>query len=493
MEKTIAPAVVRGEIIERDLVKFGGRDGAAAFFVPDPESLLERLPLRDPSKLRDLYTLKFNDILDYLAELGEKLSLRTNVLVQQALEQSYALSDMTPPLLRASYAQLPYFFRREVVTEVVEQSIGLEKLDGWGEVKLRDGRVAAIRAMGARALHIIAGNAPAISALTVVRNAITRSDAIIKLPSNDPLTGLAIVRTMAEMAPDHPITKHISCAYWKGGDEAFEQRLYQPSNIEKILAWGGLASVKHVTRYIQPGLELISLDPKRSATVIGSEAFADEKTLREVALRAASDIGAVNQLACLNARVIYVACGTDKAGLAKAERLGRLIYEAIQGLPESLSTRAKHFDPELRADIKALRMDSDFYTVIGAESDEGGVIVSHMDEPVDFYTSLSGRVANLIPITDPLDAVRGMNAYTQTVGVYPESLKRQLRDILPLYGAQRIVSLGYAVKGSTALPQDAIEPIRRMVKWIVDESCDPAEIAPPWEGVLMGDVETAAV
>ena len=42
-----------------------------------------------------------------------------------------------------------------------------------------------------------------------------------------------------------------------GGDEALEAKLYQPHNIEKICAWGGFASVKHVTKYIQPGIELI--------------------------------------------------------------------------------------------------------------------------------------------------------------------------------------------------------------------------------------------
>jgi hypothetical protein len=29
-----------------------------------------------------------------------------------------------------------------------------------------------------------------------------------------------------------------------------------------------------------------------------------------------------------------------------------------------------------------------------------------------------------------------------------------------------------------AMPQDAIEPVRRMCKWIVDETCDPAVVPP---------------
>ena len=110
-----------------------------------------------------------------------------------------------------------------------------------------------------------------LGALTVLRGAVTRGDTIIKVPSNDPFTTGAIARTMVDMAPDHPITKHLAVAYWRGGDEALESKIYQPHNIEKIIAWGGFASVKHVTKYIQPGIELISLDPKRSASIVGGE------------------------------------------------------------------------------------------------------------------------------------------------------------------------------------------------------------------------------
>jgi hypothetical protein len=120
----------------------------------------------------------------------------------------------------------------------------------------------------------------------------------------------------------------------------------------------------------------------------------------------------------------------------------------------------------------------DFYDVIGGREDEGAIIISKMDDVVDFYPKLSGRVANLVPLDDVMDAGRFVNSYTQTVGVYPESLKLKLRDDLPLFGAQRFVTMGYAMTANPALPQDAIEPVRRMVKWIVDESC-PADICQP--------------
>ena len=480
MAKFTAPAFIRGTLVTDNLVEFGGRDGISAFLAPDPASIMDRLPLKDPGSLRELPALSFDDILDYLVELGSRLNLRDNAFLQEALDNSYAMSDQTPPLLYRQYATLPDLFTRELLSEAAEASIGIRYLEGWNPMQMGDGRLAHVRAFGARALHIVAGNSPFVSAITIIRNALTRSDAIIKVPSNDPLTSLALARTMAEMAPDHPLTRHLSVAYWKGGSEDFEQRLYQPSNIEKIIAWGGLASVKHITRYIQPGIELVTLDPKRSATVIGREAFDNEATLQETAVRAATDIGALNQLGCVAARVIFVECSDDDEEIAKLTRFGERIFTELQKLPRSISTEAKSFDPELRANIQALRTSPDFYTVIGGKGDEGAIIVSHSDEPVLFYTSLACRVANLVPIPSYKAAVQWMNAYTQTIGVYPEALSLKLRDLLPFYGAQRIVTLGYANTGSYALPQDAIEPCRRLVKWIVHETCDPGRMEPQW-------------
>jgi hypothetical protein len=481
MNAITAPTIVRGVLVTRDLVSFGGRGGEASFLAPDPLKLLERLPLRDPGGLRDLYDLTFGDIADYLVELGTRLRLDRNPFLQEALEQSYAMSDQTPPLLRWQYSTLHQLFTRAAIYEAADVPIGIPFLEGWNKVTMSDGRVASIRAIGARAVHIIAGNSPLVAGVTIVRNAVTRSDAIVKAPSNDPLTALAIARTMVDMEPKHPITRHLTVAYWKGGTQEFEEQLYQPKFVEKLVAWGGFASVRHVTRYIQPGLELITLDPKRSATVIGREAFESDARLRDVALRAATDVGALNQLACVAARVIFVESGCSEAGIEQLTHLGKLIYEELLNLPTPVSTKAKRFDPELRAHIKALRTNDDFYRVIGGREDEGAIIVSCTSEPVEFYTALGGRVANLVPVDDSTQAVAWMNAYTQTIGVYPESLKVKLRDVLPLYGAQRMVTLGYANTGNPALPQDAIEPVRRMVRWIVDETCDTNSIAPLWK------------
>ncbi|MGO8965637.1 acyl-CoA reductase [Mycobacterium sp.] len=475
------PLFLRGRVITDDLVAFGTRKGVAQFQAPDMSRYVERLPLQSPAEMSDLYRLSFDEILDVLEALGDALDFDTNTHLQEAYEASLVANVLPAEMLKNSYRVLRPLFSRENVTEIADSQVGLDYLNGWVPHTLRDGREQRVRAFGSRTLHIPAGNGGLVSAVTILRSVITRSDVIIKAPSNDPLTAIAIARTLADVAPNHPITKHLAVGYWKGGDPAVEETLYQPHHIEKIVAWGGLASVKHITRYIQPGLELIALDPKRSATIIGAEAFADEATMHDVARRAATDIGVANQEGCANARVIYVLTGTDADGLTKANRLGELIYRELMSLPAVVSTPPLYPDRELLDHLEASRMTEDFYRVIGGEQREGAIVVSQFDEAVDYSPMLSGRVANIVPVDDIDKVTAAVNSYTQTIGIYPESLKRRLRDTLPLFGAQRLTSLGYACNVAIASPQDAIEPIRRMCKWIVDEECDPQTVIPLWQ------------
>lgn len=481
------PFVLRGEIIDDCTVEYGGRHGQTRFVTPDIESVLGRLVLREPSRMADLYSLTMDDIVGYLARLGKALDVRTNTYMQEAFALSCRTSGLSEPILRHYYELIPQSFEPAVVRETAERLVGIDYLEGWVEQpsQVHTGIPTRIRAFGARCVHVIAGNVPMVSVGTVVRNAFTRSDAIIKTPSNDPLTATAIARTMVGMDSEHPLTKHLSVVYWKGGDESVEKELYDPRGVEKIVAWGGFASIRHVTRYLQPGLDLITLDPKHSSTIIGREAFADAATLASVARRLALDIGAMNQEGCVNARVVYVQSGTDAEGLARANRLGELAFAALQQLPEFLSTPHKAFDAALKDEIDGLRYAGGEYVVYGGRKNEGAIIVSQSDAPVDFARQLACRVGNIVPMDHIDTAVRSVNAYTQTIGIFPETLKTQLRDRLSYQGAQRLVSLGAAALfEDAATPQDGIEPVRRMCKWIVEQTSDPVMLDKLARGTL---------
>jgi len=234
-----APLIIRGEVVADADVEFGGRGAGTRFLAADVTKYLDRLPLAAPSGLSDLYALSFEHILDYLEELGKRLEFSKNPHLMESMVLTIQTSGLGPDIIRACYENIGKVFNRAHMRQVADLSVGIPFLEGWVSILDEAGYNIAVRAFGARSVHIVAGNVPTVSAVTIIRNALTRSDMIIKTPSNDPLTAVAIARTMIDMAPDHPITKHLSVGYWKGGDARVEDFLYRPRNIEKIVAWGG--------------------------------------------------------------------------------------------------------------------------------------------------------------------------------------------------------------------------------------------------------------
>ena len=106
------------------------------------------------------------------------------------------------------------------------------------------------------------------------------------------------------------------------------------------------------------------------------------------------------------------------------------------------------------------------------------MVVSRFSDRVDFFDQLNNRIVNLVPVPDLLDIVKWCDDTTQTVGVYPESLRDRLLDPLSLAGVQRFVAL----EGNDPLrifsdvnslppgmPHDGIEPLRRNVRWVIDQ------------------------
>ena len=468
------PLLLRGRVIEpgEDSVEFGGRVGAR-FRTPDPRRYASQLVLPDAGELRDLQALPVDEVIDFLVALGEQLAYDRNPLMQEALELALDAGELTEPIIRPMFETLPEWFERGFLEQLIETIVGKRYVDGWVDHPVLAG--TRVRAVGTRAVHVIAGNTPHMAAISVVHSALCKCDSLIKVPSNDPFTAMAIVRTMFELDASHPVSRHVSVAYWKGGDVEVEREVYRPSRIEKLIAWGGSASMQHIQQYLVPGIELIANNPKVSIAIVGREALESDQAMREAAVGVAVMAGRLNQSGCTNARVVYVECDTDEEDLEALERLGREIHAAFDLLPQEESTAPKVPAPDLAQEMDALSLDEDFYRVIG-DSNSAGVVVSRTEDPVEFADRLRNRVVNLVPVAEIAKVTRWLSEATQTVGIYPPRLHERLRDPLALAGVQHIRALttspdgGYGSgRGTLLLPHDGMEPMRRMVRWTIDQ------------------------
>ena len=478
------PISARGGIIEpgNDAVEYSGR-GGAKFRTPDPHKHIHNLVLGNPANLRDLMDCPVRNIVEFLGEVGKRLRLDDNPWLQESFALALQAGGLAEPILRGVYEDLPRMFDPDSLMALAEKSVGIAYLDGW-VASAAPNENCRVRAVGTRQLHITAGNVPVVAALTIVRGALTKSDVLIKAPSNDPLTANAIARSLIDVDPGHPVTKHVAVAYWKGGDEEMDRQIVRVSRIDKITAWGGMSSVKHIQKFLTPGIDLTALNPKFSMSVIGAEALKSEAAMEEAALGIAVVSGFYNQTACANTRLVYVECDTEEESIEKLIALGRKIIAAYAKLPPVISTALPRANADLEAEMEAVALEDDFYHVEG-DTVSGGVVISKFSDRVDFFDQLNNRVVNIVPMADLAEVAKWCDDTTQTVGVYPESLRDRLLDLFALSGVQRMISLsgGDAMQVfhdmhtlPAGMPHDGIEPLRRNVRWVIDQRA-PEEAA----------------
>jgi len=472
------PMMIRGERIEPSDTDSVHDFGGAMICAPDPIRHMPRLGLRNRSALDDLHALSIDAIVDFLAGLQDRLEPSRNVHLNWAMRMSLAASGLAPSIVEAEFRKLSKLFDRAHI-EAVADGMGRPFLEGWCALARRNGdpMITRVRAVGARSLHIIAGNTPALAALTLVRNAVARSDAIIKIPSNDPGTAVALAQTMIDYAPDHPITRHMSVAYWRGGRSEIENRLLGPHYLDKIFVWGGQQAVDGIRQRAALGVDVISFDPKISISVIDLAELEAPGALHDAADRLARDAASLNQTACFNARIVYLIGKGDAPSHDMSRRLAEATIAAVASLPEAVSGAVLNLDPVLADDIQALRLTGVGGQVLGRLG-ECCIVISDDAAPVDFAGALSGKAVNFV-IVPSIDAILPMlSHYTQTIGLYPMALHTRLAERLALAGGQRITALGCAAAAMhPGAPQDGQDVLRRHCRWVSDSVPASAEDA----------------
>ena len=311
----------------------------------------------------------------------------------------------------------------------------------------------------------MAGNGPPAAAISIIQGALTKGINLLKLPSNDLFTATAILRTMADVDPSHPTVRSFSAAYWRGGDTAVEGLIYRPQYFDKLVAWGGEATIRHALKYVGPGFELVQFDPKVSMSLIGREAFRDVETLEHVADLAAEDVNMMNQEGCAASRYQYVEGDVKDVDQYCEALVRQLAVDRFWGDGQSWKTPTN-----IRDTVEGLRFTGT-HAVFGNYGGRGLVVRS--GEPVDFHPI--AKTVNVVPVPSLRDAVRFASVATQTVGVYPPERKTELRNPLANAGVQRVVTLGTAIGLATTghgMPHDGFFPLQRLMRWVSDEGAD---------------------
>jgi Acyl-CoA reductase (LuxC) len=452
-----APFFARGELIEGNEVVHRSRDLGVNFATPRIN--LDRV-VHPRTEVPPLLNVPLAEIIDFLVETGQRISNPNNPFVQACIDRMSATHVLPRGVLENQVKVAAAYLDKRLLNAVVEQNFANPKaLDEWIPHQDYTGRRSFVRAFAPRLVHVLPGNSPGVAVKSIAQGALVKAVNLFKMSSSDPFTTVAILQTMAEIDANHAIVKSMSAVYWRGGDDSVEQVLYRPQYFDKIVAWGGGDAINNVIKYLGPGLQLVSFDPKTSISMVGKEAFASAETLAAAADLASSDVMVLNQEACVASRFIYVEGGHDEVDRF-CDKLHKRIAERA-----AASGDARPLEMDLREQIETLMMMDDEYRVWGKPDGRGCVIRS--DEPVEFHPI--NKTANVVCVPSLDAAVRYVNVATQTVGFYPFNRMADYRDRLASGGAQRIVHLGEAGPSTIGNPHDAMYPLHRFVHWMAHE------------------------
>ena len=484
-EATIDRATMRPDGGARRLVL--PRVAAADLLYEDPGTVRARLAAVPFAALCDW--------LDAAAELLEPdgpLGARVRTLVAAA-------SDLADPLLDAGLRLNATMMRAFAVREVVDRELaaggvpGSRFLDEWVEVDapVWDGPTGALRAALASApapgaapsphvralptlqIHVTAGNAPVVAPASALRLLATRSGGVVKLPSASILPGAALAVALHAAAEAHPAARAVldalSLVYWKGGDAAVEEPLFDPAVFDRVVVWGAPDAVERVSALAAGAIRTLTFNPRYGVSLIGREALADDAALDAAARLAAADVLVWNQRACIASLVHYVEADAGGQGTAAggdaADRWAAALREALAAAdhlaPSAPSSAALGQIPRMR---RGSLVGARWHWVGGPGRDARAAVVV-APGPFDLSSHPLSRVVIVRRVARLDDALALLHRGVSTVGVHPEPRRLALRDPVAARGVSNIVPLGHAERAFAGMPHDGMRVLSDLVEW----------------------------
>jgi hypothetical protein len=446
--------VIRGRVIEERSIECPAPDGVTLFTPKlNPDELVWTRTDGFPAM-----NLSLDEIIAFLAATGGALEKDASGYVNDALINVEKVNPVGGGQLRRHMASAIGLFDPDLMRREFDSALGYHP-EGWKTVDLPNGEKFQQRWMPTRTVHVLAGNTPHGGPQAIIRTALVRGVALMKLPSNDPFTPIAVLKTMRDLDPNHPLVDSFSAVYWRGGDANVESVIFRPQFFEKIIAWGGESAIKNAVKYLGPGIELISFDPKTSISIIDTDGLEDPSHTEQVAALAANDVR--YQEGCATSRHQYV-----RGTVEEVDQYCAALLTAMHDFHDRMQGSCKAPPPDLVEAVDALRFLEPDYRVWG-KTDGSGLVVRSL-EPVDFYPDC--RTVNVVRVENVDDVVGYVNEATQTVGVYPPERKFDIRDRLIATGScDRIGDLGNASAGPTGGlggPHDGMIPLQRFVRWV---------------------------
>lgn len=320
-------------------------------------------------------------------------------------------------------------------------------LDRW--IVNEDSEVKALPR--GRVLHILPGNVPISSVVSMLRSILTKNLTIAKMSSEDVFTPMHLALSFRDVNEDHPVSKSVSIVYFQGGLET-EEVLSLVKSADAICAWGGQDAIDWAVKSASSHTEIIRFGPRRSLSILSEDVC--PKTAADAV---AHDISVYNQAACFSTLQLFY--------LGDPSRFIATLEDSLNLYADTLLPPTSIEDIDLQSGHSLAILEAEFRgdNVFVAEDHSWRVIIC---EPAQVTKHPRGRTLYIHPIQNIQDVYQYLDPSVQSVSILPLALSLQIRDQLALAGVDRIIELGVNNVFRIGSSHDGVYPLQRMVRFV---------------------------
>jgi hypothetical protein len=468
-----AVLVATRPVLDRQTLTATGDERLLVYPLPDPRRLVEPDP---GAALRELLDLRFEEVRAYVAALRDRLQPADGAVASAMA----ATSPLDARATRVFTAQLARLLDPDALAEAVDRDLafggvaGRRYLDGWVEV---DGRVfrgatarmsermhgaaeppprPRVRAVPTRQLHITAGNSPLVPVVSTLWTLATKGAAVVKSPHDAPFGTSLLATAMAEVDQNHPLTRHISLAYWRGGDVRVEDVLLAEGAFDRRVVWGSAETVASLARRAGT-TKTVLMGPRAAVSLIGRDSLGDPYG---AAVRAAADSLVANQAAC-NASLVHYVEGSEADALAYCEELRGVLAAWDRELPHAVPR-------ETAAALRRLQRGAFAH---GTWFENGAwpfltSVVVYLPTGFELASHPAGRCVVVRRVDALRDVLPALGPEIAAVGVLPEPARLALLDEVVARGVDGVLPLGEAERAYPGMPHDGMRVLDELVRWV---------------------------
>jgi hypothetical protein len=307
-------------------------------------------------------------------------------------------------------------------------------------------------------LHITAGNMPIVLVTSLLWAWATKGACVLKLAVDSVPLIAALGTALADVDPTHPLTRHTTLAYWRGGDTAIEDSLLAEGAFDRRVVWGAHHTVQ---AFAQRGgaADTIVMRPRYAMSFVGRAAMGHG--LEATVKLAAVDSVVANQQACMSS-LLHVVEGTDSDADAYACALAEVLGQWDKTFPYRAPDGVHGKLLSLR---RGLLAPADWH--IRGSWPGAASAVARINRDFDLSQHPGGRVVLVRAVNDLESAIAvHANRDVSHVGVAPASVLSELRDVFVGHGVDNVLPLGEAERLYAGRPHDGMQVLNRLVRWV---------------------------